>query len=399
MTPLFRKFLSMNWLMTLFIGGLLTFGVYSIYSAGFGNSDYDHKWNEQVRMIIIGATIFFGIALFDYRWVRFIALPAWIVSIVLLTMVNVKRGGATSWLDLGVITFQPSQAAIFASILMVAVILGDLPNLHRFFNLPFVKIALSGVVVAVPFYFIMDEPDIGSAAVLCTVLAVMLTGGGIPFRYLISMALVTIIAIPILYFFGMKPYQKERIETWIKVLNHQEVDTRNEGYSITNNMTAIGSAGFDGKGFNGERAEGVRTIKELGLIPPNVAINDFIFTVIAEEHGFRGAATLIIALGLLMLQLLLIAYGSRDLFGRLLVVGLAAQIFFHAFMNMGMCIGAVPITGLPLPLISYGGTFVIILLTLFGIAQSVWVHRHDDSDEPEEEKGEYGYYSSPHTAH
>ena len=396
MTPLFRKFLRMNWLMTLFIAGLLTFGIYSIYSAGFGESEFGTKWNEQLRFVIAGGTIYFALALFDYRWVRYIALPAWIVSIVLLSMTNVEAGNAVSWLNLGFITFQPSQAAIFSSILLIAVIMGDLPKLHRFFDFPPLKIALSGIVVAVPAVIIMKEPDIGSAAVLCTVLAVMLIGGGIPFRYLITMTLLTIMVIPILYFFGMKTYQKKRIVTWVKVLNNEKIDTLNEGYSITNNMTAIGSAGFDGKGFNGVRADGVRTIKELGLIPRNVAINDFIFTVIAEEHGFRGAATLIIAFGLLLLQLLLIAYGSRDLFGRLLVIGLAAQVFFHAFMNMGMCIGAVPITGLPLPLISYGGTFVVILLTLFGLVQSVWVHRHDDVPEPEEEPEDIGYFSPPH---
>ena len=388
----------MNWLMTLFIAGMLTFGVYSIYSAGFGDPDFSSKWSEQLKMVIFGGFIYFGLALFDYRWIRWVALPGWIVSIILLTMTNVTMGGSTSWLKIGGFQFQPSQAAIFTTILMLALILSELPKVHKFFNVPIVKIALSGMVIVVPLYLIMNEPDIGSAAVICTVLAVLLVGAGIPFRYLISMTLITLTIIPVLYFFGMKPYQKVRIETWIKTITNQEVDTRNEGYSITNNMTAIGSAGFDGKGFNGERAEGVRTIKELGLIPRNVAINDFIFTVIAEEHGFRGASTLIIAFGLLLLQLLLIAYSSRDLFGRLIVIGLGAQIFFHAFMNMGMCIGAVPITGLPLPLISYGGTFVIILLTLFGLAQSVWVHRHVRPEEVEEEQEDIGYFSSPHTS-
>ena len=402
MTPLFRKFLSMNWLLTLFVSSMLTFGVYSIYSAGFGDTDFGNKWNEQLRMIIIGSVVYFGIALFDYRWIRWVAFPGWLVSLVLLTMTNVKMGGATSWLRIGGgpegggFQFQPSQAAIFSTILLLAVILGELPKLHKILDLPPVKIALSGAVIAVPLYLIMDEPDIGSAAVICTVVAVMLTGAGIPFRYLITMTLLTIMVIPVLYFFGMKPYQKIRIETWVKVLKDEEVDKQNEGYSIFNNMTAVGSAGWWGKGFNGERAKGVRTIKELGLIPRNVAINDFIFTVIAEEHGFRGASALIVAFGLLLLQLLLIAYGSRDLFGRLLVVGLGAQIFFHAFMNMGMCIGAVPITGLPLPLISYGGTFVVILLTLFGLAQSVWIHRHDELEEATEEQEDVGYFSSPH---
>ncbi len=389
----------MNWLMTLFVAGMLTFGVYSIYSAGFGDAGFSNKWNVQLKMIIVGSVIYFALALFDYRWIRWVAVPGWIVSIILLTMTNVKMGGSTSWLKVNEdFQFQPSQAAIFSTILVLALILSELPKLHKFFKVPIVKIALSGMVIVVPLYLIMGEPDIGSAAVICTVIAVLLVGAGIPYRYLISMTLITLAIIPVIYFFGMKDYQKERIETWIKTITNQEVDTQDEGYSITNNMTAIGSAGFDGKGFNGERAEGVRTIKELGLIPRNVAINDFIFTVIAEEHGFRGASTLIVAFGLLLLQLLLIGYSSRDLFGRLIVIGLAAQIFFHAFMNMGMCIGAVPITGLPLPLISYGGTFVIILLTLFGLAQSVWVHRHVSIEEPEEENEDIGYFSSPQTS-
>ena len=397
MTPLFKKFLGMNWLLTMTVASMLTFGIYAIYSAGFGVEEFENKWRTQLWMAIAGGVIFFALALFDYRWVRWFALPGWLVSLVLLTMTNVKAGGATSWLNVGGFTFQPSQAAIFSSILLIGVILGDLPKLHKIFDLPVVKIGICGIVIGAPLMLIMKEPDIGSAAVICVVLAIMLTAGGIPKRYLIAMSLVTILVVPILYFFGMKPYQKTRIVTWIKVLNDQPVDTKNEGYSNHNNMVAIGSAGWEGKGFNGSRTEAA-TIKELGLIARNVAINDFIFTVIAEEHGFLGAASVIIAFGLLIIQLLLVAYSSRDLFGRLLVTGLTAQIFFHAFMNMGMCIAAVPITGLPLPLISYGGTFVIIILTLLGFTQSVWVHRHasEKRSEAEDEAKELSYLSSPH---
>jgi len=124
----------------------------------------------------------------------------------------------------------------------------------------------------------------------------------------------------------------------------------------------------------------------MGFIPKNVAINDFIFVTIAERYGFRGATILVGLFATTLLLLLFMGYRARDSLGKLIVAGCVAQLFFHVFMNIGMCVLLVPITGLPLPFISYGGTFIIMMLFMMGMCQSVWVHRHHKDVEPGEQK-------------
>ncbi len=384
MTPLFRKFLGINWLLVSTMVGLLIFGLFSIHSATYfrvaDEPDLAGKWQDQMQKIFIGIGVFFVAALIDYRWIKWAALPMYVGSLGLLLLLKLtgeERSGATSWLEFGPITFQPSQVAIMAGILLLSVVLGELPKMHRVFRFAPVRIALAGIVTAFPAILVLKEPDIGSFAVWGPVFGAMLLVGAIPFRYLIVMILIGLIAMPIAYFFGLKDYQKERIETYINMLTDKRVDEQGAAWVPKHNMIAIGSAGFEGKGYKGSRlGEGENTIKEMGFVPATVAINDFIFVVIAEEHGFLGSSILIGAFTLLLLQILLVAYHARDQMGRLLAVGLCAQIFFHAFMNIGMCILLVPITGLPLPLVSFGGTFVIIIMFMLGMTQSVWVSRH-----------------------
>jgi len=397
MTPLFRKFLGINWLLVLTMLGLLVFGLFSIHSSTYfrlaDEPELAGKWQDQMQKMFLGVGAFFVAALIDYRWIKWAALPAYVGSIGLLLLLKVtgeEVSGAVSWLELGPLRFQPSQVAITAGILLLAVILGELPKMHRIFRYAPVRIALAGIVTAIPAVIILQEPDIGSFAVWGPVFGAMLLVGAIPFRYLIVMVLIGLIAMPLAYFFGLKEYQKERIETYVNMLTDKRVDEQGAGWVPKHNMIAIGSAGFEGKGYKGSRLpEGENTIKEMGFVPSTVAINDFIFVVIAEEHGFLGASILIGAFVMLLLQILLVAYHARDQMGRLLAVGLCAQIFFHAFMNIGMCILLVPITGLPLPLVSFGGTFVIIIMFMLGMTQSVWVNRHAVIEEAPKPKPEF----------
>ncbi|MEM7144015.1 MAG: FtsW/RodA/SpoVE family cell cycle protein [Verrucomicrobiota bacterium] len=376
MTPLFRKFLGINWILVLTMYGLLIFGIFSIHAAGWTRDEAHLQllWNRQVIMIAIGTVFFFTAALIDYRWLVWISVPFYLFGIGLLIALRipgfgVEKSGAVSWLQIGTFTFQPSQIAIASGIILFAVILGKLHNVHKIFRNHFLRLALAGLVMAPPFFLVLTESDIGSAAVWLPVLASMLLIGSIPFRYLISLILVGTMIIPVVYFFVLKDYQKARIDTYIKIVSGKEYDERGDGWVPKHLQIAIGSGGWKGKGYKTERS-----VSNTWL-PKDVVINDFIFAPVAEEHGFRGAMLLISGLAFLILQALFVAFYARDQFGRLLIIGIVALIFTHCFMNIGMNINLVPITGLPLPFVSYGGTFTVIVMFLLGVVQSVWVHR------------------------
>lgn len=389
MTPLFRKFLGLNWIAFAVVALLLIGGVYSIEAAtGFlDGKNLSGKWNTQVTYIGLGFVAFFVAAMIDYRWVRWGALPLYIISLVLLLMTNEKNGTeAESWLSLPPLpTFQPSQAAIMSGILLMAVVFAELPKIHRFFESSLLRLALAGPIAGVPCLIVLVEPDFGSAVVWIAVFMVMLIMGKILFRYVIVLVEIGLIVLPILYFFGLKDYQKERIETWLSMLREKPYDELGAGWVPKHNMIAIGSAGYLGKGHQGDRNE--KLVTRMGFVPANVALSDYIFVTIAEQHGFRGCVALVIGFAVFLLLLLFMGYYARDDLGRLIIAGFLAQIFFHVFMNIGMCILLMPVTGVPLPFISYGGTFVLTLLFMFGMCQSVWVHRHVVEEKADDKKG------------
>ncbi len=376
----------MNWVLVLTIFSLLVFGVFAIYGASWTrDSDYlADSWNRQVVWIAIGTFIFFGTSLIDYRWIVWGAVPMYILGVsclIALRFLGVTSSGATSWINIGFMNFQPSQLAVVSGILLLAVVLSRLQRFHHFFRHPRLRRGICGIIVVPPFLLVLKEPDIGSAAVWLPVAGAMLLIGSIPFRYLTVVALCGTMVVPVVYFFILQNYQKKRVDTYLDMLMGRAYDEQGAGWVPKHCMIAIGSGGWEGKGFKTDNS-----VANLWL-PEKVAINDFIFASIAEEHGFRGAMILISAQGLLLLQCLFVAFYSRDQLGRLIVVGVSALLFTHIFMNIGMNMLLVPITGLPLPLISYGGTFVLTLMFLLGLIQSVWVHRDSQSTERSGRRG------------
>ena len=396
MTPLFRKLLSINWLLVMILAFLLVFGVHSIHAATdhLAGDNLAGKWNKQIISIGLGLILFFAATLIDYRWIRLGALPMYVLSIILLLSTNHggDKVGAESWLRIGPVSFQPSQLALVSGILLIAVILAELPKIHRIFESSFIRLCIAGITAAIPCLIILAEPDLGSAMVWIAVLMFMLVIGRILLRYIIVIVEVGLIALPILYFFGLKDYQKERIETWLNMLNERPVDELGAAWVPKHNLIAIGSAGYSGKTINSPenfslaspQNSNSKLVSQMGFIPKNVAINDFIFVTIAERYGFRGATLLIGLFAATLLLLLYMGYRARDSLGKLIIAGCIAQLFFHVFMNIGMCVLLVPITGLPLPFISYGGTFILMMLFMMGMCQSVWVHRHHSATERSE---------------
>lgn len=377
MTPLFRKLLGLNWLLFANMLGLLIFGVFAVYSACWMREQPElaSKWRDQVFWILLGLIVYFIVSLVDYKWIRFLGFPFYLIATGLLiftTFFGVEINGTRAWLNVGPVLLQPSQLAIAGGVICLALTLCTLHRWNPVFRSPLLRLMVTGLIAAVPFLFVLIQGDFGSAIVWVPVYGVMVLVGNIPIRYLLVIVLSVTMFLPFAFFFGLKDYQKKRITTQIEMLQGKKVNILAEAYSAYNNLLAIGSGGWSGKGFKNPD-----TVNNKGFISPDTAINDFIFPVLSEEQGFRGSLLMLGGFMLFLLQCLYVAFYSRDMMGRLLVVGVVALLFAHIYQNVGMNLLIMPITGIPLPFISYGGTFMVVILFLVGIVQSVWVHRID----------------------
>lgn len=362
MHPLLRKLLGFNWLLLGLMLSLMGYGIYAIYSASWMRTDA--FWHDQIKWTFICLPLFLAVSLVDYRWVRIGALPlylAGLAGLVATLLFAQKTNGAKSWLSLGFVNFQPSQLALLAGILTLALFMSQFKKLH-----PFVRLLACGAIVGAPWLLILLQNDLGSALVWLPVIFGLLFVGGIPLRYLISLLLLGAAAIPLVVNFGLKTYQKNRILTFLD----PNLDPQNAGWALNQCLIAIGSGGFTGKGF-----KATDTLNALGFLPATATHNDFVFAVLGEQHGFVGGAILICAFALLMLTALHIVMSAGDDLGQYIGIGVVMMLFAHVFENIGMTIQVMPITGIPLPFISYGGSFLMICMIGLGLLQSIWIHR------------------------
>lgn len=364
MTPFLRKLLGMNWLLFGIAMVLCVLGVIAVYSATFFRTD--EYWHKQMTFVALGLIVFLITSLINYRWAKWAALPMYLAGIVLVlltyTSLGEEHGGAKCWLRLpGIGTFQPSQLAVIAGVLTVGLLLSQFRRLH-----PALKLLATGAIIGGPMLLILKQPDFGMTMVWVPVVLAMLFVAGLPKRYLISITLIGVAVLPLIINFGLKSYQRDRIVSFMD----PAIDPLGTGWAINQSLIAIGSGGFAGKGF---KATGTQV--EQGFIPGTTVHTDYIFTAVAEQWGFAGGVALLALFSVLLLACLFTAHQAADDFGLIIVTGFAAQIFFHVYQNVGMTIALMPITGLPLPLISYGGTFLVMIMFALGLVNSVWVHR------------------------
>jgi len=370
MTPFLRKLLGLNWLLLVNMLALAIFGVIAVYSATYMRQDTlaAEFWRKQANWVAVGFLAFMITSLIDYRWIRWGALPMYLAGLfflILTRFIGTKVYGARSWLHLGPVNFQPAQLAVIAGIMVLALFLSQFREMH-----PMLRLVLCGAIAGAPCLLILMQPDLGMVLIWGPVMLALLFVGGIPVRYLICIILIALAFIPIAINLGLKPYQKERITAFI----NPDIDRQGSAWAINQSMIAIGSGGWAGKGFKAPNTQ-----IELGFLPATAVHNDYIFSAIGEQWGFVGGAFLLGAFMLLLLTCLFVAFCAGDQFGLLLVIGIAALIFTHIFQNVGMTISMLPITGVPLPLISYSGSFVLMIMFGLGVVNSVWVHRKEVS--------------------
>lgn len=364
MTPFLRKLLGMNWVLFASMIALSIFGVIAVYSATYFKTD--DYWHKQATWVGVGIVVFLVTSLIDYRWIKWASFPLYLVGIagVILTYTSLgqEHGGAKCWLALpGIGTFQPSQLCVVAGVLVVGLFLSQFKKLH-----PFIKLSLVGAIVGGPMALILKQPDFGMTIVWVPVIMAMLFLGGIPKRFLISILLIGIAIVPLAMNFALKPYQRTRLVTFID----PDIDPKGSGWAINQSLIAIGSGGWNGKGFKAPNTQ-----VEQGFLPGTTVHTDYINSAIGEQWGFIGEVIMLATFGVLLFACLFTAYQAADEFGLLITIGFTAQIFFHIYQNVGMTIALMPITGLPLPLISYGGTFIVMIMFGLGLVNSVWVHR------------------------
>lgn len=381
MTPLFRKILGMNWVLVLTMFGLLVFGVFAIESAARhlpgpdGMAGGEFFAGRHKLWIGLGSIVYFATALIDYRWVRWLGVPMYVVGLA-LTVKAMGLDDDVHRLSFGPISFQPAQIAIAAGIIAIATLAQDLPCLHRFFGHPFFRVLLIGLLTGIPFLLVVKLGDTGSALVWLPVALVVMLVSGIPWRYLIFLGAMAIGLVPLTYYMLLPTVSErgtERIEMYLESVGSGVVEKTDKNWAPYWVSTAVGKAGWKGLGFGATEEQ--QSLHAKKLIPWKTAHNDYIFAVIGEEQGFRGSLLLVTAFALLLIQCLFIAFYSRDLAGRIIVGGVVGLFFAHMFESIGMCVLLTPITGIPLPLVSYSGTFVVICMFLLGLVQSVWVHR------------------------
>lgn len=348
---------------------LSAIGLLMVYSATAPNLaarglDPTRELKAQAIFVVIGFIVFTVVSSIDLIEIKGFAGPIYAISIALLVLVLTPLGDsegiAQRWIDLGLLQFQPSEVAKIAVVLMLASILAvaDTPLIWR-------VVAAGIAVVAVPAALIFLQPDLGTMLVFAFVMVVMLFAAGATLRQLGFISLATIIGTVGLFQLGqIEQYQITRLTAFID----PETASLDAVYNQVQSEIAIGSGGLLGKGL----FEGTQT--NLQFVP--VQSSDFIFTAVGEQFGFVGSMVVLGLFGLLLFRLLMIALNARSRFSYLTVIGIASMLAFHVFVNIGMTVRVMPVTGLPLPFMSAGGTVFVALSAALGLAHSAWIRRN-----------------------
>jgi rod shape determining protein RodA len=358
---IFQRLMDINWGIVFVNVLIAAAGFAMLYSVAGGSWE---PWASTQAVRFGGAfVLMLIIAVIDIRYWMAFAYPAWFIGVLLLVAVEVMGAvgmGGQRWLDIGVMRIQPSELMKIAVVMALARYFHG-RNYDQSRSLRSLVIPL--VLILVPVALVVIQPDLGTGLMIVAGGAAILFLAGLPAWLFIAAGLVVAAAIPVGWQF-LRDYQKDRVLTFL----NPESDPLGAGYQITQSKIALGSGGLTGKGF----LEGTQS--QLNFLPEMKT--DFIFTVLAEEFGLIGA---VIVLALYMIVLaygMLIGIGCRSQFGRLLASGLSMSLFLYVLINVAMVMGLMPVVGVPLPMISYGGSAMLTWMIAYGLILSVAIHRH-----------------------
>ncbi len=358
--PITQKLMELNWFLVMVLCAVAGIGFAMLYSGSGGNFD---PWaSRQMVRFGIGLGVMIAVALMDIRiWLQF-AYPIYFIALVLLAsveFVGTVGMGAQRWVDLGIFQLQPSEVMKLALVLALARYF-HARNLDEIESLP--NLVVPALMVIVPAAMVLRQPDLGTALLLVMGSAMVFFAAGVRMKIFGYGLAAGLVSIPVAWQF-LRDYQKERVLVFL----NPESDPLGAGYHIMQSKIALGSGGVFGKGY----MQGTQS--HLNFLPEMQT--DFIFTMLAEEFGLMGGV------GLLFLYAVIIAYGlgignqARHHFGRLVALGVTATFSLYVIINIAMVMGLLPVVGVPLPLVSYGGTALMTLLIGFGLILSVYIHR------------------------
>ncbi len=361
------KIFYLNWALILLVTTVACIGFLMLYSVAGGSLD---PWSSaQIKRFALGFVLMIVVALVPIWYWRSVSVAAYLVGLSLLVAVEYVGAvgmGAQRWIDLGVIRLQPSELMKIALVMALAAYYDWLPTAQKSRPL---WVILPVILILAPVYLVLAQPDLGTAILLVTVGGLMMFLAGVHWAYFGAViaagaGLVTLVVqsrgTP---WQLLADYQYRRIDTFID----PSTDPLGAGYHITQSKIALGSGGWTGRGF----MQGTQS--QLNFLPEKHT--DFIFTTLAEELGFLGGASLLALYSLIILFCVLSALALKDRFSSLLTLGVAVNFFLYFAVNMSMVMGLAPVVGVPLPLVSYGGSAMLVLLIGFGLVQSAHVHR------------------------
>jgi rod shape determining protein RodA len=358
-----RRWRVFDWQLLLYVLLLVGFGMVMGYSANYQAIGGDSGLSQTVRTLIwtsIGLTLFFVAASVDYHWLQTFATPIYVVVLgLLLGTVLIGRNlfGAQMSITVAGIDFQFSEISKVLMIVVLAAFLAS--RRERIGRLS--TIVGAGLLMALPTFLVYRQPDLGTAMVFVAILLGMLfmSGAGIGWLSLLGGATLAVAPIAVA---ALQEYQRQRLFCFLD----PSADPQGACYQVVQALNAVGSGGLLGQGLTAGRQN------QLGFLP--VQSTDFIFTVVAEELGFIGGMILLALFALLIWRVLSVGWGARDPFGASIAAGLGSLLLFQITVNIGMVMGIMPVTGIPLPFITYGGSSMISLLFGMGLLQSVRVH-------------------------
>jgi rod shape determining protein RodA len=355
-----------DWWLLVILATICALGVIEIYSATHGSALVGMHV-KQVRWIILGTILMFALSRVDYHIILDQAPILYLIGVVALVavlLVGHTRFGAKRWIPVLGEFLQVSELVKLIIIIVLARFFAEV----RADELSLQDLIKAGLIVGVPLGLILKQPDLGTALVLVPMLVVGAYLAGLQWQHAAIFSLAGVLLVGSVFYppvsrHILKPYQRDRITSFL----HPEDDAKGSGYQLLQSKIAVGSGGFWGKGFgNGSQ-------NQLGYIP--VRYSDFIMSAWAEEQGFKGV---LLALGLymaLLLRLVQNAQRAKDRAGMFLVMGVAAALGFHVLVNVAMVIGAMPVTGIPLPLMSYGGSATLFVFLAIGLVMNVRLRR------------------------